>query len=483
MRAAIYLRISLDQTGEGLAIERQREDCERIANERGWSITETYTDTVSASKRDAKRPGYDRLVHDFAAERFDALICYDLDRLTRQPRQLEDWIDAAERRGLKLVTANGEADLQTDGGRVYARVKAAFARGEIERKSARQTRAAKQRSELGKPPLGVRLMGYAVDGKIIQVEAKHVRYIFKAFLAGETLKGIATKLDADGVPTRSGSRWSSSTVSTILRNPRYAGHAIYQGEPTGEFGNWKPLITPARFDAVQAKLADPARITNRVGTDRRYLGGSLFLCGICERTVRTNSARYWCPRGGHVTRSVEAIDELVLSTIRERLSRPDAATLVTPRDEARIEALNERVDGLSQRLRQFESDYDNGFIDGKRYRDATSAVNAQLEGVQRERASLFVHDELGTIIGGPNPADAFDASSTSIKRAIIENLVFVRLYSAPRGRKTFDPSTVDISWRLTEVTGYDAATDTYTFANPLRNPADVANLLGVNTIN
>jgi hypothetical protein len=41
-------------------------------------------------------------------------VCWDLDRLTRQPRQLEDWIDAATDNGLKLTTANGEADLATD---------------------------------------------------------------------------------------------------------------------------------------------------------------------------------------------------------------------------------------------------------------------------------------------------------------------------------------------------------------------------------
>ncbi|WP_267888213.1 recombinase family protein [Mycobacterium ostraviense] len=49
---------------------------------------------------------------------FDALVVWDLDRLTSQPRQLEDWIDAAEGRGLALITTNGEADLTTDGGRM-----------------------------------------------------------------------------------------------------------------------------------------------------------------------------------------------------------------------------------------------------------------------------------------------------------------------------------------------------------------------------
>src|SRR4051812_1421815 len=95
VRAAIYLRISLDATGEGLGVERQGEDCRRIAAERGWAVVAEYVDnSISASDRRKDRPGYNRLVDAFAAGAFDALICWDLDRLTRQPRQLEDWIDA-----------------------------------------------------------------------------------------------------------------------------------------------------------------------------------------------------------------------------------------------------------------------------------------------------------------------------------------------------------------------------------------------------
>ena len=110
-KAAIYLRISLDQSGEGLAIERQRQDCEAIAQAKGWDVTEVYADnSISASKKSVKRPEYERMIDDLHAGKFDAVICYDLDRLTRQPRQLEDWIDWAEDRNIALVTANGEAN-------------------------------------------------------------------------------------------------------------------------------------------------------------------------------------------------------------------------------------------------------------------------------------------------------------------------------------------------------------------------------------
>lgn len=70
---------------------------------------------MSASDSRKVRPGFDGLCRDFEAALCDALIVYVLDRLTRQPRRLEEWIHAAELRGLQYVTTNGEADLTTDG--------------------------------------------------------------------------------------------------------------------------------------------------------------------------------------------------------------------------------------------------------------------------------------------------------------------------------------------------------------------------------
>ena len=50
VRAAIYLRVSLDSTGEQLAVQRQREDCRKIAADRGWTVVGEYVDnSVSAS--------------------------------------------------------------------------------------------------------------------------------------------------------------------------------------------------------------------------------------------------------------------------------------------------------------------------------------------------------------------------------------------------------------------------------------------------
>ena len=446
--AALYLRVSLDATGEHLAVERQREDCRRIAAERGWTITQEYVDnSVSASKRTTKRPAYDRMVTDFKAGHFAALICWDLDRLTRQPRQLEDWIDAAEERGLLLTTANGEADLTTDGGRLFARIKASVARAEVERKSARQTRAAAQRADRGRPPSGVRLTGYTLAGEVVADEAAFIRSMYTRFYAGDSLRGISAWLTDQGTQTRHGKPWSPSSVRTILTNPRYAGRAIYRGHTTGKSGEWKAIVDESTFDGVHDRLTDPRRITNRVRTDRRHLGSGLYLCGVCGALVRSHSGcRYRCPVGGHITRMGVMIDLLVRSAVRARLARPDVADLLAMPDTEAAKRLAAQINGLRNRLGKIEADYDADLIDGRRYAVATEKVQAELRSAESTSARVAGGEGLRSVLAARDSVAAFDGAPLGIQRAAVAALAAVTLLPAQRGHK-FNPETVRIEWK------------------------------------
>lgn len=446
-RAATYLRISLDQTGEGLAIARQRDDCARIIRERGWSPAGEFVDnSISASDTRKNRPGYDALVKAFEANEFDALICYDLDRLTRQPRQLEDWIDAAEGRGLALVTANGEADLTTDAGRMFARVKLAVARAEVDRKSRRQRDALSQRARMGRPPLGVRLTGYTVKGEIVPDEADVIRRIFKLFHAGESLRSIGRTLSNEGITTRRGGQWNPSTIRTILVNPRYAGRAIYQGRPTGQLGNWEPLVSGDVFDLVQARLNDPRRVSNRSGTDRRHLGSGLYLCGVCEEPVSGwSQGRYRC-KERHVNRAREPVDRWVREVIAARLRREDMADLLAPA-EAELEPLLAESARLHDRLAKTEADYDADLIDGHRYASKVARVRAEIAALEREMSTVATSAALGEILSAPDPAAAFLDSTLMAQRAVIDALSIVRLHKGTKHSRTFETSTVEVTPR------------------------------------
>lgn len=50
VRAAVYVRISLDRSGKRAGVERQRADCENLCIRRGWTVVEVFEDnSVSAT--------------------------------------------------------------------------------------------------------------------------------------------------------------------------------------------------------------------------------------------------------------------------------------------------------------------------------------------------------------------------------------------------------------------------------------------------
>lgn len=461
-RAAVYLRVSLDATGEGLAVDRQREACLAIVESRGWSIVEEYVDnSISATDAKKNRPGYDHLLRDLKAGRFDALVCYDLDRLTRQPRQLEDWIDAADSGALALVTANGEADLTTDAGRLFARIKLAVARSEVERKSVRQRDAARQRSELGRPPLGVRLTGYTSQGDLVPDEAAVVLDIFQRFADGATLRGIARHLTDRGVTTRHGKPWNPSSIRTILTNPRYAGRAVYQGQETGKRGTWTPIVTDDMYDTVQALLTDERRRT-QVSTARKHLGSGLYLCGVCDEPVSAWSGlRYRCRDGGHVNRSQGPVDryvELLLTggDVRDldasqeghvigRLAQGDVAgLLVGSVDPAPHLA---ELEKQRRRLRRAEEDYREELIDGRLYKSSRTDALAAIRAAETTLANITATAPAAGILAAPDPCEAFRSADLTARRSVIDTLMTVRLHPGHRYSRRFDPSTISITWK------------------------------------
>lgn len=514
-KAAIYLRISLDREMDGLAIDRQREECEALAKYRQWQVVETYVDqSKSATDRTKVRPAYDRMVADYKAGAFDAIICYDLDRLTRQPRQLEDWIDASELRGLALVTANGEADLSTDGGRMYARIKAAVARAEIDRKGARQSAAQLQRAKQGRAPKGMRPLGYAVNGDVIPDEAEAVRAIYRLFTRTdhpESLRSLARGLSgtepiagleprpkhshvvsaeraqrrlAEGKtprPIEPDGEWSPSTVLGILRNPRYAQMSTYTpktsqpdggrrrtwraqilrddaGEPIR--GQWDAIVDDETWWRAQSILDDAERVTNTSGsTKRKHLGSGLYRCGVCGVKVTGAPRGYRCAQ--HVVRDEEGktvvtslmrsgaeIDAFVTGLIVERLRQPDALRKeASTGPDLASSGIDAAISEQRARILRAQRDYDEEIIEGrdlKRIRDAAEARIAQLE------AEQLMHGQaagLAPVLGADDPSQTFLEASLEVQRQVIDVLATVTLLPQPRGRKAFNPDSVDIEWR------------------------------------
>ena len=303
---ALYLRQSLDSTGEEAAITRQRAACEALADARGWRVTASYEDNDLSSKKGVFRPSYARLVDDIRKGRVSVIVCYDLDRLTRVPAELEELIDLAEKGALRVVTANGEADLGTDAGRMFARIKAAVARSEVERKGKRHRDANEQRAMSGRV-YGRKLSFGWADKECLHLEpaeAAEIAAAAKAVISGSSLNEIAADWNARGVRKPSGGQWTYSTVNSLLQRQINAGIVTYKGQ---EFRDVKPLWTPiidvATYDAMRAALAGRSRFADpKRPKTRKHLMGGFARCSNCKTafTGYTNAARgfrYVCGGG------------------------------------------------------------------------------------------------------------------------------------------------------------------------------------------
>ena len=220
MKTAIYLRQSLDRDENKLAVDRQREECLALCKTKGWTDTVEYADNDTSASV-GPRPQYTQMLADIEAGAIDAVVTYRLDRLHRQPRELERFIDLANLRRLKLATVTGDTDLGTEEGRMVARIMGAVDRAEVEKKSARQKLANKQRAKNGKPWVQ-RSFGY--DGNaIVPNEAAAIRKACRALLNGATLWSIAKEWNAKGLTTSRGYQWEGSKVRQVLLRPAIAG--------------------------------------------------------------------------------------------------------------------------------------------------------------------------------------------------------------------------------------------------------------------
>jgi DNA invertase Pin-like site-specific DNA recombinase len=127
-RVAAYIRVStLDQHPEN-----QRAELRRYIEARGWTLTREYTDQGISGSADRRR-ALDELIRDARLHRFDAIVCWKLDRLGRSIRHLVTLLDELRAIGIGFTTLSEGIDTTTPAGRMVSHFLAAVAEFERER--------------------------------------------------------------------------------------------------------------------------------------------------------------------------------------------------------------------------------------------------------------------------------------------------------------------------------------------------------------
>ena len=452
VRAAVYLRISSDPSGQQLGVTRQREDCVKLCQGKGWTPVE-YVDNDTSASNGKHRKDYARMLTDIREGRIGAVVCWDLDRLHRRPIELESFMALADEKHLALATVSGDVDLSTAQGRLVARLKGSVAAHEIEHKKARQRRAAQQKAERGEPNWS-RAFGYLPDTYQPDPHtASLVKQAYSAILAGASLGDICRQWNDAGVPTLGGHLWEAERVSKLLRRPLYAGLRAYRGEIVGD-GTWRRLVDESTWRAAQAVLNAPGRKPGRKSVRRHLLTGVLG-CGRCggylSGTWTTEGAiRYSCKQCHRVSVRADHVEPIIYGIVAGRLAKPDAIDLLKAElhDEAEAEALRIEKNALLSELDTIGVERGEGLLTGKQAKIATDILNAKLQAVehrQQDQERLRVFD--GLPLGKPEVCTAVHSLSPDRFRAVLDVLCTVTIEPVGKRGRVFNPERVQVNWR------------------------------------
>ena len=174
------------------------------AERRGWELI-GIVDDGGFSARDLNRPGIQVALDRLAAGEADALVVSKLDRLSRSVLDFATLMERSRKQEWGLVALDIGVDTTTPSGEVMANVMAAFAQFE-RRLIGQRTRdaLAKKREQgvvLGRP----RLIPREVEAQIKMHRGE-----------GLTLRGVAERLEADGMMPPNGGSWQPSTLRRVL---------------------------------------------------------------------------------------------------------------------------------------------------------------------------------------------------------------------------------------------------------------------------
>ena len=443
-KVGVYLRQSYAPNGDILAITRQREDVARLCRERGWLDTQEFTDNDFSASNGKRRPDYQRMYTDICDGKINAIVAWDLDRLYREPRELEDLIDRVKDMHLQLVTVTDNVDLSTDNGRMYARMKVAMAKAEVERKSARQVRAARQRAEAGSAWWPTRAFGYTLkdpslligpDGtkkhwangelKLEPEEAAALRDAYTAVLAGRSLMGIAREWNSRGIKTPKGGTWKGTTLRMTLLNARYAGIRTYRDEEVGR-GDWPAIVDEDIYRGAKAILTDPARIRRpHNGYKRRWLLTRIALCGECGKhigsTVNWKRPSYQCRHCLKVSRQIQPTDDWVVVHIADRLARKDAVDLVIDKQRPDVAGLRDTAQALRTRLDELRAELSQPGIPLAITKASIADTAAKLDETERKMADTHRSRIFDGLIPDNGEREAFYALPLDERRRIVND--------------------------------------------------------------
>ena len=279
-RVAIYIRVSTSKQEEGYSIPIQKERLIAFCRAKGWIISGMFIDPGhSGSTLD--RPGIASLMDGVKAGKYDVVLVYKLDRLSRSQKDTLYMIeDVFMKHDTAFVSMQESFDTSTVFGVAMVGVLSVFAQMErstiVERTMMGRTGRAEKGLFHGG---GTEPIGYNyVDGELVvdPEEAQQILDVYQMYADGYSVTEITRRME--GRTTKHGDWSHTGTVGNVLDNPLYAGYIHFDG--VQEKGRHEAIV-PEELNRKVKSRRERLRHAEASG-DSNYLLTGLIYCADCN---------------------------------------------------------------------------------------------------------------------------------------------------------------------------------------------------------
>lgn len=289
---ACYCRVSTENQIENYSIEEQKERLEAFCKAKGWSKPEMFVDP-GFSGGTLERPALRNLLNNVKRGKFQTVVVYKLDRLSRSQKDTLYLIeDVFNKYNVSFVSVCENFDTGTPFGKAMIGILSVFAQLEKDQITERFTmgRIGRAKNGLfhggGNAPTGYDY----IDGHLVvnELEAIQVREVFDRFLNGESIHSIQRFMNEKY------GNWSSHTlVYNVLKNSLYIGKVKFSGiEYDGEH---KPIISDKTFFEAQLLMSKhSSENAQKTPFRANFLLSGLLFCGSCGARYHGNHGYYKC---------------------------------------------------------------------------------------------------------------------------------------------------------------------------------------------
>lgn len=346
-RYCLYARKSSEQDErQAMSIDSQIKEMMDLANREGLQVIAVKHESYSA-KASAKRPIFNELLDDIRNDKFNGILTWAPDRLSRNAGDLGSLVDLMDGGKLQQIRTYGQSFSNTPNEKFLLMILCSQAKLENDNRGINVKRGIRAKCETGwrpcMPPLGYFTRGATGSGKDVIIDTERAPYLIHMFEMSAEGKGgrhIQQWLEDQGVRTRGDKIIPLSMIYRMLGSTFYYGEFEYpKGSGKWYRGNHEPLISKELFLKVKEQLKVPIKTkwgskefpfkqfmtchtcgSSLVGEQKikKRLDGSTktFTYYHCSRQVNRNCKEPYATEANIVEQLSEMCDELI-TDIRE----------------------------------------------------------------------------------------------------------------------------------------------------------------------